>query len=221
VYYMGTATEVALKDGPGFLGQSAIKPWQEYMLVYAFGPAVLAALCLLIGRLRCLSAPAYSEAKALFFFAFLFMLIGFAGIGIAVASQYRDLGLHPKVIEAAPYAGIAGALAADCLTLLALGQVGWSTRRPGVQRLVAVTMILAILMPCAAFVLQQQYGIFNATIKEWNANGTAFGSAKDPRLFTESLQAVGLIFGGLAALVLSYISTISAARRGIRNSLGA
>jgi predicted Zn finger-like uncharacterized protein len=214
-----TNPEGGFKDGPGFLGKEEWPRWKESMALYCGIPLALAGLFVLLGRLQCISAPVLSGARGLALLAFLFMLIAFGSIGILVASQFKDLGLPPYVLPAAPVVAIAAVLLTDIATLFFIGQAASAVGRIETFRTVASVFLLAVLIPAAAIVTNQQLNVVQPLMDRWQTEGMAFSSGMPKELQTKFFIAAGFVFGGLFLLLFRYSNSIGSARYGIRNAM--
>jgi predicted Zn finger-like uncharacterized protein len=215
----------AWSDNPGVLGRADWPLKKEVFAAYTLGLTIPAALLLLVGRLRCSGAPPESHARGMAQGAAFLTFVAIAGIAVFLALTFFNLGdkikLPPeKVRLTGLYAAIPSAVLADILTLLFIGQIGWTLRRPALQKIVAGFFVYALFLPAAILIGEQYYPVFDQLKESWGKMGPALGGPEDD-LAQRAVIWAAVILAAVILLILRYAGVAGRARRAIRNFLPA
>lgn len=213
----------AWSDSPGVLGRADWPLKKEVFAAYTLGLTIPAALLLLIGRIRCGGAPPEAHARGMAQGAAFLTLVAIAGFAIYFALVFFNIGdkikLPPdKVRLTALYAAIPSAILADILTLLFIGQIGWTLRRPALQKSIAGFFAYAAFLPAAILIGEQYYPVFGQLKDTWGKVGPALGGPEDD-LAQRAVIWGAVIVASVILLVLRYVGVAGRARRAIKNLL--
>jgi hypothetical protein len=229
----------AAKVGPGFLGKEGWPRWKGVVTAYTCVPLGLAALLLLVGRLRCSGAPVEANARGLAVAATFFTVVGLLGIGLLVATagfhlddkvnlpdvlraergEVEALGhkYQPTVIELVfVYAAVPAAVLADVLTLLFVGQIGWPVGRPRLQKSVGGLFIFVGLVAAGIPIGHLFYPAYETAMESLRRTGSPLGAGDSDELARRVITWVVILLAAGLVFFLRYAGIVGTARRAIR-----
>jgi predicted Zn finger-like uncharacterized protein len=216
----------AMDSRRSLLGREGWPLWKEVLVAYTAGLLTPAALLLLVGRLRCGGAPREAHARGLARAAAFFTLIGLAGVASFLGLTFFQLGeklnlseaVAERVLYASLYAAIPGAILADLLTLLFIGQIGWALGRPRLQLGIAWFFTYAALLPAGMLIGHLFYPVLRQMQNSMRDYGAPLGDPDSDLAQRATIWGV-LMLAAVIVLFLRYAGVAGAARRAIRKLL--
>jgi predicted Zn finger-like uncharacterized protein len=213
----------AAQDKPGMLGLADLPFWKEVIILYTMLPLGPAIMLMLLGRIRCVSAPEEAHVSAFAKASCGVMILGVLGLLLAVATyafRIQDMlalpdSVKPQLGYVGLYLCISCAILSETLFLIYIVQISWPLGRQQLVKSVVGLLAFAILVPTAFLIAHLFFPIYEKFQKSIKTASNPLASNNDNEtLLVIIYGALGLLAFGI--FFLRYASMVNSTRNAIR-----